>query len=200
MFVFAFIILLLLLVFVNHYIAKRLYSGIKAVLPKTPFWAVLTPIWIFTAIAILGFIRPNMPDSIKNATEVISSYWMANFVYLFFFTLFADLIYLAIRLLNKEIVQKNLYKIISSVTVLIFAVTTVVFGACNAREIDHISYDITINSKTDISDLNIVMLSDLHINRTTSAERISIFISPLPFSYLFVFYFCDLCIIPKSSS
>jgi len=172
MFIVVGLLFLIFIFFCNYYIAKRLHRGITELLPKAPFWAILSPLLALSVIAILGFIRPNLPNTIKIILEVISSYWMAIFVYLFFLTALADLITLIIKLFNKDLIKKKLYKIISSVLVIVVTSTTVILGAQNAAEIDHVSYQVKIKNETDISDLNIVLLSDLHLGSVSSEARL----------------------------
>ena len=172
MFIVVGLLFLIFIFFCNYYIAKRLHRGITELLPKAPFWAILSPLLALSVIAILGFIRPNLPNTIKIILEVISSYWMAIFVYLFFLTALADLITLIIKLFNKDLIKKKLYKIISSVLVIVVTATTVILGAQNAAEIDHVSYQVKIKNETDISDLNIVLLSDLHLGSVGSEARL----------------------------
>ena len=171
MFIFVLLIFLLILFFSNLYIAKRLHCGISAIFSKIKLRIILIPLLVLAGIALLGFIRLPLPYPIKITLEVISSYWMSFFVYLLLLTVLTDLITLIIKLISKKTVKKKHFKVLSSAFALFFTLITVIFGAVNAKQIDHVSYNITIKSETDISDLNIVLLSDLHLGSIGSEAR-----------------------------
>ena len=174
MFIVIAIIMLLMLGLLTYYIANKLHGGIKAVLPKAPLWAVLVPLLLLTVCTLLGFMRINaFPTVVKGVLEVISAYWMGAFVYLLLFCILADVVTLILKLFKLPIVKNVLFKGISAALVLGLAITTVVCGICNARDIDHISYEIKVDSVTDVSDLNIALISDVHLGAVGSESRLA---------------------------
>lgn len=174
MFIVIAIIMLLMLGLLTYYIANKLHGGIKAVLPKAPLWAVLVPLLLLTVCTLLGFMRINaFPTAVKGVLEVISAYWMGAFVYLLLFCILADIVALILKLFKLPFVKNALFKGISAALVLVLAITTVVCGICNARDIDHISYEIKVDSVTDVSDLNIALISDVHLGAVGSESRLA---------------------------
>ena len=174
MFIVIAIIMLLMLGLLTYYIANKLHGGIKAVLPKAPLWAVLVPLLLLTVCTLLGFMRINaFPTAVKGVLEVISAYWMGAFVYLLLFCILADIVALILKLFKLPFVKTALFKGISAALVLVLAITTVVCGICNARDIDHISYEIKVDSVTDVSDLNIALISDVHLGAVGSESRLA---------------------------
>lgn len=174
MFIVIAIIMLLMLGLLTYYIANKLHGGIKAVLPKAPLWAVLVPLLLLTVCTLLGFMRINaFPTVVKGVLEVISAYWMGAFVYLLLFCILADIVALILKLFKLPFVKNALFKGISAALVLVLAITTVVCGICNARDIDHISYEIKVDSVTDVSDLNIALISDVHLGAVGSESRLA---------------------------
>ncbi len=174
MFIVIAIIMLLMLGLLTYYIANKLHGGIKAILPKAPLWAVLVPLLLLTVCTLLGFMRINaFPTVVKGVLEVISAYWMGAFVYLLLFCILADIVALILKLFKLPFVKNALFKGISAALVLVLAITTVVCGICNARDIDHISYEIKVDSVTDVSDLNIALISDVHLGAVGSESRLA---------------------------
>ncbi|MBO5231023.1 MAG: metallophosphoesterase [Clostridia bacterium] len=174
MFIVIAIIMLLMLGLLTYYIANKLHGGIKAVLPKAPLWAVLVPLLLLTVCTLLGFMRITaFPTVVKGVLEVISAYWMGAFVYLLLFCILADIVALILKLFKLPFVKNALFKGISAALVLVLAITTVVCGICNARDIDHISYEIKVDSVTDVSDLNIALISDVHLGAVGSESRLA---------------------------
>lgn len=174
MFIVIAIIMLLMLGLLTYYIANKLHGGIKAILPKAPLWAVLVPLLLLTVCTLLGFMRINaFPTVVKGVLEVISAYWMGAFVYLLLFCILADIVALILKLFKLPFVKNALFKGISAALVFVLAITTVVCGICNARDIDHISYEIKVDSVTDVSDLNIALISDVHLGAVGSESRLA---------------------------
>lgn len=173
---FVFPIILILSVFVgtSYYISNRVYHGIASFFPNVRFWPILTVFLIFAVIMTLGFGRSiiPLPDGVKYVFGVISAYYMGIFVYLLLFTLAADLIMLVPRIMKFSFIDYKYFKGFVTVGVLIFTCITCVYGFVNARQIDHVSYEIRLQNKVDVSDLNLVMISDLHLGSVGSEERL----------------------------
>jgi len=159
---------------INFYISKRVHSGITTVFSKCPFWVVLVILIIFTLIMILGFAGSMLPlpEAVKRILGVASSYCMGIFVYLLLFVLLADFVLVIFNLLGFGFVKTAVYKMASLSVVLVLTVTTVVYGICHAREIEHISYEIAIEGKKDISDIKLIMISDLHLGAVGSEYKL----------------------------
>ena len=173
-FVFAIILILSVFIGTSYYISNRVYHGIASFFPNVRFWPILTVFLIFAVIMTFGFGRSivPLPDGMKHVFEVISAYYMGIFVYLLLFTLAADLIMLVPRLMKLSFTDYKYFKGFVTVGVLIFTCITCVYGFVNARQIDYVSYEIRLQNKVDVSDLNLVMISDLHLGSVGSEERL----------------------------
>lgn len=157
-----------------YYVSARLYKGFAAVIPKLRFVAVWPIPALLTVIMVLGFASAFLPfgEEVKNLLKVIGFYWMGIFVYLVLFTLLSDLIIVILRLCKTSVVKKSAFKIVTIVLVLLLTFSTVGYGLVNAMQIDNVSYEIELPDKTDISDINIVMVSDLHLGALGSESRL----------------------------
>jgi len=173
-FVLAVIVILSVFIGTSYYISDRVYHGIASFFPNVRFWPILTVFLIFAVIMTLGFGRSMlpMPEGIKHVFGVISAYYMGIFIYLLLFTMAADLIMLVPKLMRLPFTDFKYFNGFVTAGVLIFTCITCVYGFVNARQIDHVSYEIQLQDKTDVSDLNLVMISDLHLGSVGSEERL----------------------------
>ncbi len=158
----------------NYYIAYRVYQGIASVLPKMCFGIVLAVFAALTVLMILGFVRSMLPlpSGIKHILGAASSWWMGIFIYLLLFTVAVDLVILLCRMCGVSFLNNPGLRSIALVLVLALTSATVAYGAAHARQIKHISYEVQLEGKTDISDMNIVMISDLHLGALGSESRL----------------------------
>ena len=171
---FVILILISVLAGTSYYIAHRLYQGLAAFFPKVWFCPVLLIICTLTLIMILGFGRALLPLSkdVKHILGLLSSYCMGIMVYLLLFTVLTDVLLVVLRLMKVSFINHHLFKGGVTFGVLLLTLITCVYGFFNARQIDDVSYEIHLQDKKDISDLNMVMISDLHLGAIGSEERL----------------------------
>ena len=177
----AILFLLLLLGGITYYISRRIYQGLKSFFEKIRFVPILIVISTLVLFLILGFAKSMLPlsTSIKHGLGVISAYCMGIFLYLLLFTLAAELLTLIPKLLKLTFTKHRLFNGIVMISVLLLTTITCVGGFINARQIDHVSYSIKLEGKQDISDLKIVMISDLHLGSVTSEDRLDEIVSEI---------------------
>lgn len=158
----------------SFYIAYRVYQGMSAFFSGVRFWPVLTVFLLLAATMVLGFGRSMLPlsDGIKHILNVVGFCYMGIFIYLLIFTAAVDLISLLPRLMKLSFTAHHFFKGGLTVTVLVLTAITSIYGFCNARQIDSVSYEVELSKATDISDLNIVMISDLHLGSLGSEGRL----------------------------
>lgn len=168
------IILISALVGITYYLARRFHKGLADFLPSLPFWKVVTVFSALTLFLIFGFARGFIPfpGGIKQIIGVIGSYSMGIFVYLLIFTLLADVILFLPRRRKFPFTRHRFFNGIAMLVVLSLTLITCVYGFINGKQIDHVSYEITLHGKQDISDLNIVLISDLHLGSVGSEGRL----------------------------
>ncbi len=168
------IIILAALSGINYYLSQSIYKGIVSILPKVRKGAVLAVFGGMTLLTVLGFARSflPLPSGVKHILGVVFAYWLGIFVYLLLFTSIADIFTLICSLCKLSFIKKRLYKGISLAVVIVLTLTTVIYGFVNARQIDHVSYEIPLEGKADISDIKLVMISDLHLGAVGSESRL----------------------------
>ena len=177
----AILFLLFLLGGITYYISRRIYQGLKSFFEKIRFVPILIVVSTLVLFLILGFAKSMLPlsTSIKHGLGVISAYCMGIFLYLLLFTLAAELLTLIPKLLKLTFTKHRLFNGIVMISVLLLTTITCVGGFINARQIDHVSYSIKLEGKQDISDLKIVMISDLHLGSVTSEDRLDEIVSEI---------------------
>ena len=174
MFIVAILILLLVLTATSWYLSFRIHQGMTSFFTKIRFWHILTVVASITLFLVLGFFKSSLPlsEDIKYILGLINSFCMCFLLYLLLFTVFADLIFIVPKLMKAAFVKHRFFKGFVTLGVLFATVTTCIYGYINASQIDVVSYNIKLQGKKDISDLNIVMLSDLHLGAVGSEGRL----------------------------
>ena len=158
----------------SYYIAHRIYQGILGLFPNAPFWPVMVFIALMTLMMILAFAGSvfSLPAGIKYILNCIGFSWMGIFIYLLLYTVAVDLVALVPRLMKLSFASFPIFKSYMSAAVLVLTAITSICGFWNARSIEHVSYEVPLTGKADISDLNIVLISDLHLGSVGSEERL----------------------------
>ena len=175
MFIVAILILLLVFTATSWYLSVRLYQGLYAFFKKLRFWHILTAVAAITVIFLLTFFRSSLPFSadVKYILGWVGSFCMAVLLYLLLFTILADLIFIIPKILKLQFTKHRFFKGFVTVSVLLVTVITALYGYINTRQIDVTDYSIKIEGKKDISDLNVVMISDLHLGAVGSESMLS---------------------------
>lgn len=179
--VLAVLILISVLAGTSCYLADRFYRGLASFFPGVRFWQILIIVCILILILIVGFGRALMPLStdVKRVLGVVSGYFMGIFAYLLLFTIAADLILAVPRLMKLNFTAHKLFDGCVMLCVLLITAVICCGGFINARRINHVSYDVELQGKNDISDINVVMISDLHLGAIGSEGRLDKIVSEI---------------------
>lgn len=172
--VFAMFMMLVVFGGVNYYISRRVYQGLVYMFPHIRFGIVFSVFLLLTVILILGFMRSMLPVSagIKHVLGVISSYWMGGFAYLLIFTIVTDLLKLLLGVCRLSFAKTEEFRFALFCVTIGLTLVMVIYGIYHAGQIKQVSYEVKVEGKTDISDLNIVMISDLHLGAVGSEARL----------------------------
>lgn len=156
------------------YLAHRLYRGLTSFFPSVRLWAVLIAVGALVLLLVLSFARALLPfpEALKRVLGVAGGYGMGVALYLLLFTVAADLLLLAPRLCRLAFTTHHLSNGIVLLCVLSLTAATCIYGFVHVRQIEHVSYEIELTGKQDISDLNVVMISDLHLGAIGSEGRL----------------------------
>ena len=153
----------------GFYLARRLHQGLSLLLPRLPFWPVLTLLLVLTAALAAGFLRSMLPvpQGVRDVLGVICAYWMGIWIYLVLFTLVSDGIRLVLRaVLNTDPARlRGLCALVAAAAALITAGA----GFLHAQSIHHVTYDIDVGMEQP---MNILLISDLHLGAVGSEGRL----------------------------
>lgn len=168
------LILISVLAGTSYYLAYRFYCGLTVFFPCVKLWPVLVVVCTLTLIMVVGFGRAllPLPKGVKHVLGLLSGYSMGFVVYLLMFTVAADLILLVFWAMKASFISNHLLNGIVMSCVLLLTVCTCIYGFINAHAVNHVSYEIQLQDKKDISDLNVVMISDLHLGAIGSEDRL----------------------------
>lgn len=157
-----------------YYLALRLYQGLACFFPEMRFWPIVVIVGAVVVLLVLGFVRGWMPlpQGVKHMLGWAGGYGMGICMYLLLFTAAADLLLLAPKLMKLSFTVHPLFKGFVTLGVLLLTAATCIGGFVNARNIRHVSYDIRLQGKQDLSDLKVVMISDLHLGSVGSENRL----------------------------
>lgn len=158
----------------NLYLSYRVYQGAAVLFPGIRFWLFPVVFILFAVITVLGFARSMLPipADFAHVIGILYAYWLGFWVYLLMFTVAADILTLLFRLCRFPFVTAQNYRLFSLAAVLALTLATVGYGVVHARQVSHISYDIRLEDRADVSDLKIVLISDLHLGAVGSESRL----------------------------
>lgn len=158
----------------SYYLSYRLHGGLVSFFPKLRFLPVIITVIALLIIVIVGFARALIPfpDGVKHILGILSGYLMGFLMYFLMFTVAAEIIFALPRILKPSFALSRYFNGAVMASVLLISLVTCIAGFINAGNIKHVSYDVQLYGKKDISDMNIVMISDLHLGAIGSEERL----------------------------
>ena len=170
-----FAVVVTLLSGISLYLSRRFYTGLVCVFPRLHFGAVAAFFLLTTLLMFLGFAssRLTFPVTVRRLLHRGGMYWMGLFVYLLLFTVGTDVISLVLRLCGAGIAGKPVFRAVRALTALGLALATAVYGFAHVGTIQLQTYEVRAEGKADVSDMNIVLISDLHLGAIGSERRLA---------------------------
>ena len=159
---------------VGCYVAHRLRQGIALFLPAVRFWEVLVAVGILILILILSFMRAltPFPKEVKHILGVAGGYCMGISLYLLLFMAAADILLFIPRIIKLPFTSHHMFNGLVTLCVVALTAVTCIYGFVHAKHIKHVSYEIELQGKQDVSDINIAMISDLHLGAIGSEKQL----------------------------
>lgn len=169
-----FSIMFALLSGMSIYVSVRIYQGINVLLPQVKYVCVIIFCMLMLVLMILGFARSMLPVStkMKQFLRVTGSGWMGIFIYLFFYAVITDFIFLVCQLFRIGFTEGASSRGVFSLVIVGLALATSFYGMYHAQQIKLVSYEVPVENKADISDMKIVLISDLHLGAVGSEIRL----------------------------
>ncbi len=173
-FVLAAFIMLCLVAGVDFYVARRLWRGLSAVWPRVRFGAVLGVTVGLSVLLLLNFTSSflPLPDAVTEVLATVGAYAMGVYLYLLMFTVIADAVLLILRWVRRSAAEHRRTRWIASLVTVGLTVVTVLYGVLHAQSLQHVTYTVPLDNAVDVSDLNIVLISDLHLGAVGSEARL----------------------------
>ena len=171
-----FILLLILYIIFNIYIIYKIKNwlnnlGIKNNLTKNSFLIIFI---IWTTTPILTYFLPL--SKFQKIINFISNIYIG----ILFYIIIINIIFIIIKLFNKKILKKDftIYKTkkklyIYSLVCILSIFIIMLYGFIHAKDIKIKYYNIDINKQSDISNLKIALISDLHLGYNVGYQMIN---------------------------
>ena len=159
----------------NGYIVWRIWQGAHWVWPRLSFKAVVAAAGLMMILMAAGFMRSRLPvgESVRQALGIFSAWWMGAFVYLLLFCVLADVVILLARIAKcLPWGPQPFVRFVSAVLILCAAAGTTIYGVYHADRLKHVAYDVQLSGYHASSEMNIVMISDLHLGSVRSERRL----------------------------
>ena len=176
MFIIMIITTLLLYLILNFYVGKRIALWLVTVLPKMNshiFWIL----YIMCALCIfIGYALPRF--KFTKIAKIISGYYMGTFLYLLMIFIVLDFIRIIFghtKFFEQSILNNPKALIISGSIIFALVAGLILYGNYNAKNIQIVNYDVnTSRIPNNHKELNIVMISDIHIGDIIGCKEIEV--------------------------
>lgn len=164
-----FLMALLIFVYVRAIKHTRLYKKSLLRIAELIFGILL--FGGFVSIMI-GFALPTT-SLLKRAFTKIGYYWLGFILYFFIGIIIALIIRIIIWLFTKNKGYKvALARNFTVIFVIVFTALMSIYGIVNAHKLRIINYEVVSNKKATLSELNVVLISDLHIGYNVGIKEI----------------------------
>lgn len=160
---------------VHGYIAWHVWQGIRYMLPRVPFRVPLAFAGLMMALMAAGFMRSRLPvgPEVRHVLGTISAWWMGVMVYGLLYCVLADLIIVPCRILRLiPLEAKGFARFVSGLLVVVLTTGTVLYGVHHADHPKRVNYQVQLTGYDAASEMNIVMISDLHLGAERSESRL----------------------------
>lgn len=165
------LILLTVLGAANFYLAHRTWRWLHCIIPKLSIFIVLLFFVLMTVVMFLSIANP-FSGALQRILSAVGAGWMGIFAYLILFFLLADLVVLIpglFRLLSASAMAK--LRLAAGITATALALSVSLYGFCHAQRLYTVEYTVQL-SNTPASEMNIVVISDVHLGAVGSEARL----------------------------
>ncbi len=164
----------------SYYTGLRTYQYLAEFIPfmnNKVYWVLF---WLIATSFIFGRINIKViPQFVKNAFNLVGSYWLTVMMYSIILFVIIDLALLLIgftRFKEAQVFKLQHFNLYIGISLLVIITAVLIYGTYNARDVKVKAYDIKISKKTgSVQKLHVVMFSDTHlgaINNNSKLEAI----------------------------
>jgi len=154
------------------YMGKRLYGWLRFIFPKLKLWVFLIVFIILVVVAFWALMPLAYPIIFIYGIRMAGGYLSGFFMYLFMFFIFGDLVVViaqGVKLIKADALQKA--RFYAGTAAVLIAIAVSGYGAYNATHIIITNYEVQLQRDPG-GDLNIVLVSDLHLGEVFSERRL----------------------------
>ncbi|OAB37554.1 serine/threonine protein phosphatase [Paenibacillus macquariensis subsp. macquariensis] len=152
----------------NYYICNKIFKWLQHLFPninRIVFGIIYS---LFALTTILNFLLPSstiiLNSNIVNVIGQIGEYWMGVYFYMLLLLIITNIILFIgrrIHLLPAPVPHSIVFHTRS--LVIITVIGLVLYGTYNANQIKDVSYQVQIDKDNSLDNLNVVLISDLHL-------------------------------------
>ncbi|MCI9081862.1 MAG: metallophosphoesterase [Lachnospiraceae bacterium] len=173
---FSFAIMICVLGSTHYYIARRIYQCAVYIFPKLNPWIYAGVSAFMVCFLIIGFMRSLLPfpTAVKHILGIVSSYWMGIFIYLLLFLAMTDVILFVgniMHLIPRPMPAQ--IRFLSGTIAVLLTAGTASYGIYHANQVKLRTYDIQLETKVLEEEIDIVLVSDLHLGAVNSEKRLA---------------------------
>lgn len=162
----------------NYYIGKKVFKWLQHIFPMIN-WIVFGIIYsCFALTTIFNLLLSSstilLNSSIVSLIAQLGEYWMGLYCYLLLLLIIMDLILFIgrkIKLIRTPVPQSIAFHTKSFVFITVIGL--VLYGSYNATQLKEVSYKVQFDNSTSLDNLNIVLISDLHLGYINDVDFIS---------------------------
>ena len=160
-----FVVTLLILIykFINRFLEENRISS---------YFSYLIGILLFSGIVFstLGFVLGS--SELKRFFTKLSFYWLGILLYFVLSFTLSLIVTSLIRLIKRRKKLNYIYDKVALVFVLLFTVLMSTFGIINAHKLHVTNYDIKVDKKSNLDQLNICLIADLHLGYNNGLDEV----------------------------
>lgn len=167
-----FLLLPAVMIAAHYYIARRWHTALCVRYPRLRRWHLVAGLMTPAVLLMLGFARSMLPlpTWLKEGLGLVFAYWLGVFIYLLLFTLLAELVLAVVRLCKAQ--RYTAIRLLAMALAAVLGVSTAVYGFIHAGQIELRRYTVALDTAADLSDLKMVLVSDLHLGAVGSESRL----------------------------
>lgn len=162
----------------NYYIGKKVFKWLQHIFPMIN-WIVFGIIYsCFALTTIFNLLLSSstilLNSSIVSLIAQLGEYWMGLYCYLLLLLIIMDLILFIgrkIKLIRTPVPQSIAFHTKSFVFITVIGL--VLYGSYIATQLKEVSYKVQFDNSTSLDNLNIVLISDLHLGYINDVDFIS---------------------------
>ena len=169
LFIAPFFIALLIFIFLRTLTHIKIYQ-----IPYLKYVGYFFGLFLFGGLfsVFAGFLLPNN-EPLKRVFTKIGYYWLGFILYFFISLAICLLIRLIVWTIKKgEGYNIKLVRNISAIFIIFFTLGMSVYGIINAHKLRITNYEVISNKKSSIDEMNIVLISDLHLGYNVGIDDV----------------------------